>query len=111
MARKKRLDVNEVLDRERAKIEFQEEQSIYQTAGYIRLSVEDSGKTDGYSLENQEKLVRDYIADHIEILGGETLQDGDYEPTFEFMIQPVTNEEVTINADMNFSFEITSSAY
>lgn len=63
MARKKRLDVNEVLDRERAKIEFQEEQSIYQTAGYIRLSVEDSGKTDGYSLENQEKLVRDYIAD------------------------------------------------
>lgn len=62
MARKKRLDVNEVLDRERAKIEFQEEQSIYQTAGYIRLSVEDSGKTDGYSLENQEKLVRDYIA-------------------------------------------------
>ena len=48
---------------------------------------------------------------HIEILGGETLQDGDYEPTFEFVIQPDTNEEVTINADMNFSFEITSSAY
>ena len=48
---------------------------------------------------------------HIEILGGETLQDGDYEPTFEFVIQPATNEEVTINADMNFSFEITSSAY
>lgn len=63
MARKKRLDVNEVLDRERAKIEFQEEQNIYHTAGYIRLSIEDSGKTDGYSLENQERLVRDYIAD------------------------------------------------
>ena len=43
---------------------------------------------------------------HIEILGGETLQDGDYEPTFEFLIQPATNEEATINADMNFSFEI-----
>ena len=28
-----------------------------------------------------------------------------------FVIQPATNEEVTINADMNFSFEITSSAY
>ena len=55
MARKKRLDVNEVLDRERAKIEFQEEQNIYHTAGYIRLSIEDSGKTDGYSLENQER--------------------------------------------------------
>lgn len=63
MARKKRLDVNEVLDRERAKFEFQEEQNIYYTAGYVRLSIEDSGKTDGYSLENQEKLVRDYIAD------------------------------------------------
>ncbi|OUP27531.1 hypothetical protein [Faecalibacterium sp. An192] len=47
----------------------------------------------------------------IEILGGETLQDGDYEPTFEFVIQPVTSEKATINADMNFSFEITSSAY
>ena len=63
MARKKRLDVNEVLDRERVGFEFQEKQNIYHTAGYIRLSIEDSGKTDGYSLENQEKLVRDYIAD------------------------------------------------
>ena len=63
MARKKRLDVNEVLDREHAGCGLQEEQNIYQTAGYIRLSIEDSGKTDGYSLENQEKLVRDYIAD------------------------------------------------
>ena len=63
MARKKRLDVNEVLDRERTGFGLQEEQNIYQTAGYIRLSIEDSGKTDGYSLENQEKLVRDYIAD------------------------------------------------
>ena len=63
MARKKRLDVNEVLDRERAGFGLQEEQSIYHTAGYIRLSIEDSGKTDGYSLENQEKLVRDFIAD------------------------------------------------
>lgn len=63
MARKKRLDVNEVLDRERTGFGLQEEQNIYHTAGYIRLSIEDSGKTDGYSLENQEKLVRDYIAD------------------------------------------------
>ena len=31
-----------------------------------------------------------------------TLQDGDYEPTFEFVIQPATNEEVTINADYEF---------
>ena len=57
------------------------------------------------------KVNIDELDYHIEILGGETLQDGDYEPTFEFVIQPATNEEVTINADMNFSFEITSSAY
>ena len=63
MARKKRLDVNAVLDQERAGFGLQEEQSIYHTAGYIRLSIEDSGKTDGYSLENQEKLVKDFIAD------------------------------------------------
>lgn len=63
MARKKRLDVNAVLEQECAGFGLQEEQSIYHTAGYIRLSVEDSGKTDGYSLENQEKLVKDFIAD------------------------------------------------
>ena len=63
MARKKRLDVNAVLEQEYAGFGLQEEQSIYHTAGYIRLSVEDSGKTDGYSLENQEKLVKDFIAD------------------------------------------------
>ena len=44
MARKKRLDVNAVLEQERAGFGLQEEQSIYHTAGYIRLSIEDSGK-------------------------------------------------------------------
>lgn len=63
MARKKRLDVNAVLEQKCAGFGLQEEQSIYHTAGYIRLSVEDSGKTDGYSLENQEKLVKDFIAE------------------------------------------------
>ena len=63
MARKKRLNVNKVLDQEYDGSSTQAEQNIYHTAGYIRLSVEDSGKTDGYSLENQEKLVKDFIAD------------------------------------------------
>ena len=48
---------------------------------------------------------------HIEILGGETLQNGYYEPTFEFVIRPAPNEEATINTDMDFSFAITSSVY
>lgn len=63
MARKKRMDVNAVLEQEHAGFGLQEEQSIYHTAGYIRLSIEDSGKTDGYSLANQEKLVKDFIAE------------------------------------------------
>lgn len=63
MARKKRMDVNAVLEQEHAGFGRQEEQSIYHTAGYIRLSIEDSGKTDGYSLANQEKLVKDFIAE------------------------------------------------
>ena len=74
-----------------------------------------SGKVDGFILYYRvHKKPMIELANgwyHIEILGGETLQDGDYEPTFEFVIQPATNEEATINADMNFSFEITSSAY
>ena len=63
MARKKRLDINEVLDRECSGFRTQVGQDVYHTAGYIRLSVEDSGKSDGYSLINQEKLVRDFIAE------------------------------------------------
>ena len=63
MARKKRLDINEVLDREYSGLRIQVGQDIYHTAGYIRLSIEDSGKSDGYSLINQEKLVRDFIAE------------------------------------------------
>ena len=38
-----------------------------ETAAYIRLSAEDSGKKDGYSLQNQEMLVLDYIGSHPEL--------------------------------------------
>ena len=63
MARKKRLDVNAILETEKPVSQAQTEPVIYHTAGYIRLSIEDSGKAEGYSLENQEKLVREYIAE------------------------------------------------
>lgn len=46
----------------------------------------------------------------IEILGGETLQEEVYEPTFEFVIQPVDGEK-PVKADMNLSFYIKSSTY
>lgn len=47
---------------------------------------------------------------NIEILGGETLQNTDYEPTFEFVIQ-AAKEKKPVEADMNFSFKIESSTY
>lgn len=47
----------------------------------------------------------------IEILGGEILQDGDYEPAFEFMIQPAAHDEKAVNPDMSCSFKILSSTY
>ncbi|MCD7886428.1 MAG: recombinase family protein [Clostridiales bacterium] len=62
MARKKRLDVNRILDRDTHAAPAQRTEATYQVGAYIRLSVEDSGKINGYSLENQEKLLLDYIA-------------------------------------------------
>lgn len=75
-----------------------------------------------FSLKNVSTLI-EYYKQHkkpliglpnswynIEILGGETLQDEYYEPTFEFVIQP-TDEEKPVKADMNLSFKINSHIY
>lgn len=71
---------------------------------------------------NVEKLIDDYRQQNkplielpngwysIEILGGEIMRNGDYEPAFEFIIQASDNGDA-ITADTNFRFEITSSAY
>ncbi|MCD7882947.1 MAG: recombinase family protein [Lachnospiraceae bacterium] len=72
MARKKRADAQAVLSVENgnalvlsnsvACAENRETcYSTYSTALYARLSVEDSGKEDGYSLENQISLLKGYI--------------------------------------------------
>lgn len=41
-----------------------EELQIYRTAIYVRLSVEDNGKGDGDSLENQIELLEEYVRNH-----------------------------------------------
>ena len=46
----------------------------------------------------------------IEILAGETLQDGFYEPTFEFLIKEAKKAN-PIKPDINLSFGIISSSY
>lgn len=47
---------------------------------------------------------------HIEILGGEILENGYYEPTLEFIIQ-IVEEINVVKEDMNLSFKIISSTY
>ncbi|WP_145947274.1 hypothetical protein [Paenibacillus sp. Y412MC10] len=46
----------------------------------------------------------------IEILGGETLQDSNYEPTFEFVLQK-TERKGPAEFDINLDFKIESSTY
>ena len=72
MARKKRLNADAIIGNQGSCALGQDETKnhrgdIYQTAAYIRLSAEDSGKKDGYSLQNQEMLVLDYIGGHPEL--------------------------------------------
>ena len=72
MARKKRLNADAIIGNQGSCALGQGETKnhrggIYQTAAYIRLSTEDSGKKDGYSLQNQEMLVLDYIGRHPEL--------------------------------------------
>ena len=38
-------------------------QTVFRTALYVRLSVEDNGKADADSIENQELLLRNYLAE------------------------------------------------
>lgn len=69
MARKKRLNTTAVLGTESVITPSAPVASAtgFSTAAYVRLSVEDSGKIDGYSLQNQEELLMSYINDHEEL--------------------------------------------
>lgn len=66
MARKKRLNTAAVLGAERVVTPTlpKEAGSGFSAAAYVRLSVEDSGKIDGYSLQNQEDLLLSFINEH-----------------------------------------------
>ncbi|WP_235863231.1 hypothetical protein [Ureibacillus sinduriensis] len=46
----------------------------------------------------------------IEILGGETMQDSEYEPTFEFVLRR-TEEKGPVEIDIDLEFKIKSSTY
>lgn len=69
MARKKRLNTAAVLNADSVIATMVEEEAFsgYQTAAYVRLSMEDSGKIDGYSLQNQKDLLMSFINEHREL--------------------------------------------
>ena len=61
--------------------EVREEQKIYNTAVYVRLSVENSGKADdGISFENQKQICLDYIKGHPDLNPRNLLQFLPQEP-------------------------------
>jgi hypothetical protein len=65
MARKKRLCNEMVLAANKtvlAPTVANNDAKVYSVGLYVRLSVEDSGKIDGYSLENQIAFLKDYIS-------------------------------------------------
>ncbi len=66
MARKKRLNTAAVLGAESVIAPAIPDEPIqgFSTAAYVRLSMEDSGKLDGFSLQNQKDLLLSFINDH-----------------------------------------------
>ena len=84
-------------------------QRIYQTGGYIRLSVEDSGKPGAETIENQKEMVRGYIENQpdMELYGmycdnGQTGTDFE-RPEFERLMQDVRAGKVDCFVAKNLS--------
>lgn len=98
MARKKRLNTANVLGKENISTpDLNETKARYQTAAYARLSVEDSGKIDGYSLQNQESLLMEFIDSHNDLHLHKMYVDNGFtgtkfeRPAFEEMMQDMRN--------------------
>ncbi len=94
MARKKRLDTELVLGQSKSisykKTKDEKITGFYNVGLYVRLSVEDSGKIDGYSLENQIALLENFISDKDELcLHKKYVDNGQSGTTFE---RPAFNE-------------------
>ena len=70
-------------------------QTVFRTALYVRLSVEDNGKADADSIENQELLLRNYLAERPYLELKEVYADNGYtgtdfeRPAFNRMIEDV----------------------
>lgn len=95
MARKKRLNAAAVLGAESVIAPAIPEEPVqgFRTAAYVRLSMEDSGKIDGYSLQNQKDLLMSFINDHNDLHLYKMYVDNGYtgtqfeRPAFDEMMQ------------------------
>ena len=97
MARKKRLNTATVLGTEPVSVPNLNTKAGYSTAAYVRLSMEDSGKIDGYSLQNQEALLMEFINSHSDLHLYKMYVDNGFtgtqfeRPAFEEMMQDMRN--------------------
>ena len=95
MARKKRLNAAAVLCAESVIAPVIPEEPVqgFRAAAYVRLSMEDSGKIDGYSLQNQKDLLMSFINDHNDLHLYKMYVDNGYtgtqfeRPAFDEMMQ------------------------
>lgn len=95
MARKKRLNTTAVLGAESVIAPAVQQESVggYSTAAYVRLSMEDSGKIDGFSLQNQKDLLMSFINEHSDLHLYKMYVDNGYtgtqfeRPAFDDMMQ------------------------
>lgn len=86
-----------------------QKQTVFRTALYVRLSVEDNGKTDADSIENQELLLRNYLAERPYLELKEVYADNGYtgtdfeRPAFHRMIGDVRKGRIDCIVVKDFS--------
>lgn len=84
-------------------------QTVFRTALYVRLSVEDNGKADADSIENQELLLRNYLAERPYLELKEVYADNGYtgtdfeRPAFNRMIEDVRKGRIDCIIVKDFS--------
>ena len=102
MARKKRLNTIAVLGAESVVTPAIPKETVsgYSTAAYVRLSMEDSGKIDGYSLQNQKALLMSFINEHEDLHLYKMYVDNGYtgtlfeRPAFDEMMQDMKDGRI-----------------
>lgn len=86
-----------------------QKQTVFRTALYVRLSVEDNGKDDTDSIENQELLLRNYLAERPYLELKEVYADNGYtgtdfeRPAFNRMIEDVRKGRIDCIIVKDFS--------